>query len=284
MSILRNSVLCYVVISALLTLPVLSQQSSKGAQGQTVVATIGDHQITLDEFRRRLNELRQQATNPPTPEQFLEELIRYEIGVQEARKQNLENDPIVQERFRQELYKALIERALGEQVEKIQVTEAEMRRFYQRNPEIQLSHILIEFRVDATPEQKAEARSRAEMVLGLVRKGDRPFEEIARNYSDDSASKVNGGDIGYHNRVSIMPQVYEAAVRLRVNQTSGILETPYGFHIIRVTGRRSFQQANRRAIRAAVFDEKRKQLFDQYFDRLKRGYKIQSNVNAVRNL
>ncbi len=251
---------------------------------QTVVATIGDRNITLEEFRRRLTELREQASNPPTPEQFLEELIRYEVGVQEARKQNLQNDPIVQERIRQELYKALIEKALGDQVNKIQVTEAEMRRFYQRNPEIQLSHILIEFRVDATPEQKAQARQRAEMVLGLVKRGERPFEELARNYSDDSASKVNGGDIGYQNRLTVVPQIYEAALALRVNQNSEIIETPYGFHIIRVTGRRSFQQANRRAIRAAVFDDKRKQLFDQYFDRLKKNYKIQSNPNAIRNL
>jgi peptidyl-prolyl cis-trans isomerase C/peptidyl-prolyl cis-trans isomerase D len=60
-----------------------------------------------------------------------------------------------------------------------------------------------------------------------------------------------------------------------------LIETQFGYHIIKVTGRRTFDNANKRAIRAAVFDEKRREVFNEYFDRLKKGYKIQVNKKAI---
>jgi len=55
----------------------------------------------------------------------------------------------------------------------------------------------------------------------------------------------------------------------------------FGFHIIKVTGRRSYENANKRQIRLAVFDEKRKQAFDAYFDKLKKSYTIKTNPSLI---
>jgi len=256
--------------------------SSAGAQSKEVVAVIGSKSITLDEFNKKFNEIKNQTVNPPTKEQFLEDLVRYEVGLQEAEKRKLQNDPVVQDRMRQELYKALLEKDLGDKVQKINVSDKEMEAYYKKNPEIRTSHILIEVRPGATAEQRAEARKRAEEIYEKdVKKSKRPFEELVKLFSDDPLSKQTGGDIGWGNRIAWVPNYYEAALKMNVGEISPLVETQFGYHIIKVTGRRAFDNANKRAIRAAVFDEKRRDAFNDYFDRLKKSYKIQTNKKLI---
>jgi peptidyl-prolyl cis-trans isomerase C/peptidyl-prolyl cis-trans isomerase D len=254
------------------------------AQAQ-VVATVGSKTITLEEFKKRYDEVKRNAYNPPPADLFLEDLVRYEVGVQEAEKQNLQNDPIVKERFRQELYKALVEKAIGNKVSNIKVTEAEMKRYYEKNPNLRTSHILIEFRADATPDQKEAARKRALEILADVKKSKREFGEMARLLSDDVVTKERGGDLDFQNRVTLVPPYYEAALGMKVGEIKGPVETRFGFHIIKLTGRQSYADViDKRPIRTAVFDEKRKVLFDDYFKSLKSKYKIDVNKAALKGL
>ncbi len=256
--------------------------STAGAQSKEVVAVIGNKSVTLDEFNKKYAEIRSQTVNPPTKDQFLEDYVRYEVGLQEAEKRKLQNDPVVQDRMRQELYKALLEKDLGDRVQKISVSDKEMEAYYKKNPEIRTSHILIEVKPGATAEQKAEARKRAEEIYEKeVKKSKRPFEELVKLYSDDPMSKQTGGDIGWGNRVTWVPNYYETALKMNVGDVAGLIETQFGYHIIKVTGRRSFDNANKRAIRAAVFDEKRRDAFNDYFEKLKKSYKIQVNKKLI---
>lgn len=248
-----------------------------------VVATVGTKKITLGEFNKRYNEVTSQVlANPPSKKVFLEELVRYELGVQEARKRGLEKDPIVQDRINQEIYKVFLEKELGSKVEESTVTDAEMRAWYGNNPQIRLSDILIEVKPGATKEQREEARKRGNEILGEIKKSKRPFEELVRLYSDDITTKNLGGDIGWQSRVSLVPSYYNAANSLKVNEfTSDLVETPFGFHIIKLTGRRSFDEASKREIRMAVYDVKRKAIFDAFFDKIKKNYKINVTSSLV---
>jgi hypothetical protein len=81
-----------------------------------VVAKVGSSEITLKDFKAKYDDVKRQTVNPPTPEIFLDDLIRFEMGVQEAEKRNLSTDPQVRERLRQELYKALIDKEISAQV------------------------------------------------------------------------------------------------------------------------------------------------------------------------
>ncbi|MFP5518611.1 MAG: peptidylprolyl isomerase [Bdellovibrionia bacterium] len=267
--------------SLVLSILVVFSLSAFAQKGSDVVASIGNKRITLDEFNKKFNEVRLQTMNPPTKAQFLEDLIRYEVGVQEAEKRKLNNDPIVQERMKQELYKSLLEKDLGQTVQKIQVSDKEMKDWYAKNPELKTSHILIEYKPDATPAQIAEARKRAQEIFAEVQKSKRPFEELVKLYSDDPLSKQVGGDVGWQSRVTLMPSYYEAALGMKIGEIRGLIETPFGFHIVKLTGKRSFENANKRQIRAAVFDEKRRIVFNNYFEKLKRGYDIKSNPAAI---
>jgi peptidyl-prolyl cis-trans isomerase C/peptidyl-prolyl cis-trans isomerase D len=252
------------------------------AQKNEVVAQIGKKTITAEEFNKKYNEVKAQTLNPPTKQQFLEDLVRYEVGLQEAEKRGLDKDPIVMERARQETYKALLEKDLGGKVQKIQVSDKEMEAWYKINPELRTSHILIEFKAGATAGQVAEAKKRASEILEEVKKSKRPFEELVKLYSDDPLSKQIGGDVGWQSRVTLVPAYYDAALSMKVGEIKGLIETQFGFHIIKLTGRRSFENANKRQIRAAVFDEKRRQAFNEYFDKLKKGYTIKTNPAAIK--
>ena len=63
--------------------------------------------------------------------------------------------------------------------------------------------------------------------------------------------------------------------------TPQLVETPFGFHIIKLTGRRSYEEATKREIRMAVFDEKRRKAFDEYFARLKKNYPVNVNTKLI---
>lgn len=266
----------------LLSILMLISVNSYAQKSTDVVAQVGKKSITVEEFNKKYNEVRSQTINPPTKELFLEDLIRYETGLQEAEKRGLAKDPVVQERFNQEMYKALLEKDLGPRIQKIQVSDKEMQAWYAKNPELRTSHILIEFKPGATPAQVAEAKKRATEIFDEVKKSKRPFEELVKLYSDDALSKQAGGDIGWQSRVTLVPGYYEAAASMKVGEIKGLIESQFGFHIIKLTGRRSFENANKRQIRAAVFDEKRKQIFNEYFDKLKKSYSIKENKSAIR--
>lgn len=265
----------------LISILLLISANSYAQKSTDVVAQVGKKNITVEDFNKKYNEVKSQTINPPTKEQFLEDLVRYEVGLQEAEKRGFQKDPVVLERLNQEMYKALLEKDIGPRIQKIQVSDKEMQAWYNKNPELRTSHILIEFKPGATAAQIAEAKKRATEIFDEVKKSKRPFEELVKLYSDDALSKQAGGDIGWQSRVTLVPGYYDAAASMKVGEIKGLIESQFGFHIIKLTGRRSFENANKRQIRAAVFDEKRKQIFNEYFDKLKKSYSIKENKNAL---
>jgi peptidyl-prolyl cis-trans isomerase C/peptidyl-prolyl cis-trans isomerase D len=248
------------------------------------LATVGNAKITTEEFNHKLDEVRKQAMNPPAPDAFLEDLVRFEIGVQEAEKAKLQNDPAVKERMKQVLYNALLEKQIGKHVEDIKITENEMREYYKKNPEVRLAHILIEIKEGAKAEEREAAHKRALEIFDEVKKSKRPFEELVRLYTDDLPTKEMGGDIGFQSRVTLSPVLYEATVNMKVGEVKGLVDTHFGYHIIKLLDRRTFDLADKRQIRAALFDNKRAKIFNQYFEKLKKQYKIDINRDALKSL
>lgn len=248
----------------------------------SVLAKVGQATISTEDFKKRMQEILKDAQNPPTPDQFLEDLIRYEVGVQEAERLKLQNDPRVKERFRQVLYNAVLEKQLGPQISKIKVSEQELREFYAKNPELRLAHIMIDLKSDAKPEEREATKKRAREIFDEVRKSKRPFEELVKLYTDDVPTKEVGGDIGFQSKVTLAPSIYEAAQKLKTGEVSGLIETKFGFHILKLLDRRSYDMADKHQIRAAVFDQKRAQIFNSYFDRTKKNYKIQVNRETLK--
>ncbi len=238
--------------------------------------------ISLADFNRRYEDVRKETFNPPTKSQFLEDLVRFEMGVYEAEKRKLADDPVVQDLIRQQLYKSLLEKELGAKVDAIEPTEDEMKAWYKRNPEIRFSHILIEYLPGATAQQINAAKKRATEVYAEVKKSKRPFEELAKLYSDDPQSKLSGGDVGWQSRLTLFPNYYDSIEKIKVGDIKGLIGSPYGFHIVKMTGRRTYENSNKRAVKMGVLEEKKVALFNQYFAFLKKSYAVETNSKLIK--
>jgi hypothetical protein len=81
---------------------------------------------------------------------------------------------------------------------------------------------------------KAEARARATEALGKIR-GGTSFEDIVKGYSDDAGSLDRMGSVGKFRREAMDPAFSAAAFALKVGEVSDIVETPFGFHLIKRT-------------------------------------------------
>jgi len=130
-------------------------------------------------------------------------------------------------------------------VPNVNVTEQATKDFYEQNkdkiraPErMHLRHILIAVSQQATPADKEKAKAKAEDLLKQIQ-GGADFAKLAQANSDDSSSKANGGDLGWASPGQAPPIFEKAAMALKPNQVSPVVESPYGYHIIQLLERQA---------------------------------------------
>ncbi len=122
---------------------------------------------------------------------------------------------------------------------------------YQQPEERRASHVLI-----ATEgKDKAQARAKAEQVLKDVQKTPAAFAEIAKKNSDDPGSAGQGGDLGFFGRGMMVKPFEDAVFALKEGETSGIVESDFGFHIIRLTAIRAAREKPLAEVRGEIEKE-----------------------------
>ncbi|MGF6633357.1 peptidyl-prolyl cis-trans isomerase D [Paraburkholderia sp. MM5496-R1] len=126
----------------------------------------------------------------------------------------------------------------------VQPSDADLKKYYDDNiahfrteGEVRASHILIAAPKDASAADKAKAKQKAEELLAQLKAHPDQFAQIARQNSQDPGSASKGGDLGYFGRGMIAGgQAFDDAVfALKKDEISGIVQTDFGFHIIKVT-------------------------------------------------
>ncbi len=119
----------------------------------------------------------------------------------------------------------------------MKVSQEEVRRYYDEHPTefefVHARHILVKIDPAATPEQKEAAKQKAQGILEKIR-GGADFAAIAKESSEDPGSAPNGGDLGMFGRGQMVKPFEDAAFALKPGEMSDLVETQYGFHIIRV--------------------------------------------------
>ncbi|MCL5073931.1 MAG: peptidylprolyl isomerase [Actinobacteria bacterium] len=128
----------------------------------------------------------------------------------------------------------------------ITISDAEVKKYYDDNKEtlfkvpeqIQVSHILIKFNVpegqELNEQLKKEAYDKIKAIQDKLKNGE-DFAALAKSYSEDTASKENGGDIGLISAGQTIKEFEDAAFALKVGEVSDVTETTYGYHLIKVT-------------------------------------------------
>jgi peptidyl-prolyl cis-trans isomerase C len=156
-------------------------------------------------------------------------------------KQMLQMQGMTFEQFMQQIekgtrYEKLMELKAGS----VDVNDAEALAFYEKNNEdfntpeqVQASHILIKVAPTATPEEKAAAKEKIEKMLKQVKEGG-DFAALAKENSD-CPSKAKGGDLGFFERGQMVKEFEDTAFGLKPGEASGVVETQFGYHIIKVT-------------------------------------------------
>ncbi len=122
---------------------------------------------------------------------------------------------------------------------KVVITDEESKAYYDKNPQmfkqpeqIKASHILIKVDAKADEAKKAEARKKIEEVQQKLKDGG-DFTALAKEYSEGPSS-AKGGDLGYFRRGQMVKPFEEAALALKPNEVSDVVETRFGYHLIKV--------------------------------------------------
>jgi peptidyl-prolyl cis-trans isomerase C len=274
----------------------------------TGVATVNGVSIPMDELDSQFKAVQSSqqfagAFDPKNPEQVLEvqrqiivgliqqELIRQEgdrlhVSVTEAQiaqqlqqiraqfpseeqfQQALKDNKLTTTSLREQIQgQVLLQRVRDRVTGGLAATEQEIVKAYGKGEafqEIRVRHIL--FSVTGT--NAAPAKKEAEAALAQLKAGA-DFAAIAKKQSDDPGSKAKGGDLGYITRdTQFDPQFLAAAFALKKGQLSGLVQTQFGFHIIRVDDIRTKTLAQVHAQLAQQITQQRQQsAFQAYVQR-----------------
>lgn len=125
---------------------------------------------------------------------------------------------------------------------KVKVEDKDLQEFYTKNPDkfrqpeqVRASHILIAAKADADAKAKDAAKAKAASILKQL-KGGADFAELAKKNSADEANAKTGGDLGFFAKGQMVGEFERAAFALaKPGDVSDVVETPFGFHIIKLT-------------------------------------------------
>ncbi|MBI5254247.1 peptidylprolyl isomerase [Candidatus Falkowbacteria bacterium] len=95
-----------------------------------------------------------------------------------------------------------------------------------------------------------EIKTKADYVLSLVQKGDESFADLAKEFSDDSGSAANGGDLGFFQKGAMVKEFETAAFALDIGKISDLVKTKYGYHIIKVEEKKKNDKGEATNVRA----------------------------------
>lgn len=170
--------------------------------------------------------------------------LKNQLGSRAAYQRFLENTGISESMLHARIQKGLIVRRLlrREVIRHIKVSEAEMQAFYrehteyfQRKERIRVRHILIAFGDGNDKVERGNALLRIQSIQLMLHE-NADFAALALEHSDDP-SKVRGGDIGYLERQQLTKDFAEAAFTLEAGEVSDIVETRFGYHLIKAIDR-----------------------------------------------
>lgn len=227
------------------------QQLGNGiAQSSLVPRTVSDRVLALQTEKREVAEIRLNT------EAYLAKVVLAEDAAKKFYDDNARQF-LLPEQAKAE-YLVLSMEAIGGQ---LTVSDAEIKTWYDEHKsrylqpeERRASHILIGLEKLG----KDKAKARADELLAELRKNPAAFADLARKHSDDPGSASKGGDLGFFGRGMMVKSFEDAAFGQKEGEISGVVESDFGFHIIKVTGIHAAKEKPLVDVRVEIEDELRK--------------------------
>jgi peptidyl-prolyl cis-trans isomerase C len=191
--------------------------------------------------------------------------IRKQFPSEQVFQQTLEQQHMTEAEFRDDVRQGLRITGLidAELAARAPVTAEQVNQFYasnsfQQGERLRASHILIAVPENADAATKEAARAKATEILNQV-KGGADFAELARQNSQDPGSAPRGGDLDYFERGQMVGPFEEAAFALAAGQTSELVETRFGYHIIKVVDKQAARTIPLEEVRGRIEEYLREQ-------------------------
>jgi len=209
------------------------------------------------------------------------------FGSEEAFIQSLTERGVTRDWFMKELEQQVLIQTLVKQKVRDQVTisDEQALSFYEKQKEqfvdkekVRASHILIRLESGASEKEKMEARKKIDAVRERALKGE-DFNELAAANSQDPSAQENKGDLGFFPRGVMVPEFEKVAFELEPGTVSEVVETPFGYHIIKVAERQaersvSFEEVKPR-LKEYLKDAVSQEFLSKYIDSLREQAKIE---------
>lgn len=218
--------------------------------------------------------------DPAEVDKQIEEL-RKVFDTDEQLRMKLEGDGYTEASYRRHVERMAAAKAYLDRVraDAADVRDAEVERFYEENedrltlPEqVRVRHILLTWKPMGTQNDRAAIHKQMEPILDRARAGE-DFAALAREFSEDSATKGNGGDTGFFNRGTMVPAFERAAFSLEPGEVSDPVDTVFGVHIIKLEEREEPRLLPlddvREQLRDYVREEKMEAVVDAKIDELR---------------
>lgn len=241
------------LLSVLVCVGALLSAGISTAEDDVVLAEFGNIRITQSDYDSTFEYYPEQVqnsirANPEFQQRFLTSMVQLRVISDIAREKGIDEIPEVKARIEVLLNDLLSKEFMKREVlTKISITEEDIRSYYKANsdsytePEtVRARHILVSVPANAEENVKQEARKKAEAVLERIRSGE-DFAKLATELSDDAGSKEKGGDVGFFQKGRMVKPFEDAAFSMKKGELSGLVETKFGFHIIRVEERKEAQ-------------------------------------------
>ncbi|MBU1650870.1 peptidylprolyl isomerase, partial [bacterium] len=262
-----------------------------------IVGKAGKMVITAQEFeetmlkRYRSVEFAEKRSLKDRKE-LAEQIAENKLKLQDAYAKGIDKDSLVvakadevrKQSAIQDLYKVEI-------LDKVIPPEAIQEEYDKTAEEIHAKHILFKSYTDMEPNELEVLKERAEKCYALLQDGA-DFDSLAKNMSEDVTTAQQGGDLGYFTWGKMVDEFQETAFKLKPGEMSDIVQSSYGFHIIKLLDRRPsetrqpFEEAEeniRMGLRRKFTDELNKGAED-YLAGLKEDAGLKFNYNRIQNI
>lgn len=149
--------------------------------------------------------------------------------------------------------------------QQVSVTDEDIKKYYEQNAaryktdeQRRASHILVSVSKDAPAAEKAAAKAKAEKLLAQLKKSPGDFAKLAKENSDDPGSAERGGDLDFFGKGMMVKPFEDAAFGLKEGEISEVVESDFGFHIIKVTAIRPAATRPLAEVKTNIEDEIRR--------------------------
>tara|TARA_R110000868_G_scaffold38966_4_gene136153 strand:+ start:973 stop:1800 length:828 start_codon:yes stop_codon:yes gene_type:complete len=246
-----------------------------------VVAKVNGATILKSEFEKAYKEnLLFVGDKIVTKDKVLNDLINRELGIQRAKKNKLDADPVVKSKMEDILYHAQISKDLEDELQKIVVSDEEVKKYYDNNPEYRTAHILFRMRAEPSKPETEEALKQAMKVYETLKQSPDKFSELANKFSQTTTADT-GGDIGFQPKINLAPEYFQAINGKKVGSILPPTRTQFGYHIIKILAQKDFKSINPAFYKKIVYDQKRDALIASYFEKMRKSAKVEVNKNVL---